>query len=81
MKCPPLRDYQLMQSYVDKTGQDIANLKKRLCQARKDLDAEKRKRRVIENRKNLLVHLLTLYKKKKIFFIICILVFNSSFFF
>ncbi|XP_067211183.1 rac GTPase-activating protein 1-like [Linepithema humile] len=52
IKCPPLQDYQLLQLHIHKARQDVVNLKKRLCHARKDLEEEKRKRRIMENHKN-----------------------------
>lgn len=55
MKCLPLQEYQQLCLDLDKAYQDIVNLNQKLCHARRNLEDEKRKRRVIEHYKSLLV--------------------------
>lgn len=55
MKCLPLQEYQQLNLDLDKAQQNIANLNQKLCTARRNLEDEKRKRRVVEHYKNLLV--------------------------
>lgn len=56
MKCLPLQEYQQLNLDLDKAHQNIANLNQKLCTARRNLEDEKRKRRVVEHYKNLLVN-------------------------
>lgn len=55
MKHLPLQEYQQLYLDLDKAHQNIANLNQKLCNARRNLEDEKRKRRVVEHYKNLLV--------------------------
>lgn len=55
MKCLPLQEYQQLCLDLHKAHQKTANLNQKLCRARKNLEDEKRKRRVVEHYKNLLV--------------------------
>jgi len=55
MKRLPLQEYQQLYLDLDKAHQNIANLNQKLCNARRNLEDEKRKRRVVEHYKNLLV--------------------------
>ncbi|CAL1687722.1 unnamed protein product [Lasius platythorax] len=54
MKCLPLQEYQQLCLDLHKAHQKTANLNQKLCHARKNLEDEKRKRRVVEHYKNLL---------------------------
>ncbi|KAL6436231.1 hypothetical protein ACFW04_004661 [Cataglyphis niger] len=54
MKCLPLQEYQQLCLDLDKAYQDIVNLNQKLCHARRNLEDEKRKCRVIEHYKSLL---------------------------
>ncbi|GAB1864763.1 ADP-ribosylation factor 1 [Camponotus japonicus] len=54
MKRLPLQEYQQLYLDLDKAHQNIANLNQKLCNARRNLEDEKRKRRVVEHYKNLL---------------------------
>ncbi|XP_011633329.1 rac GTPase-activating protein 1-like [Pogonomyrmex barbatus] len=55
MKCLPLQEYQQLCSDLDRFRRETMNLRQKLCHARKNLEDEKRKRRVIEHYKNLLI--------------------------
>ncbi|KAL6266839.1 hypothetical protein P5V15_003668 [Pogonomyrmex californicus] len=54
MKCLPLQEYQQLCSDLDRFRRETMNLRQKLCHARKNLEDEKRKRRVVEHYKNLL---------------------------
>ncbi|XP_070161918.1 rac GTPase-activating protein 1-like [Polyergus mexicanus] len=54
MKCLSLQEYQQLCLDLDKAHRDIVNLNQKLCYARKNLEDEKRKRRVVEHYKSLL---------------------------
>lgn len=54
MKCLDLQEYQQLCLDLHKAHQKTAILNQKLCHARKNLEDEKRKRRVVEHYKNLL---------------------------
>ncbi|XP_072751412.1 uncharacterized protein [Anoplolepis gracilipes] len=63
MKCPSLQEYQQLCLDLDKAHQSIVNLNQKLCHARRNLEDEKRKRRVVEHYKNLLENQINATKK------------------
>jgi len=56
IKCLPLQEYQQLRLDLDRVRRETASLHQKLCNARRNLEEEKRKCRMIEYHKNLLVH-------------------------
>ncbi|XP_024887969.1 rac GTPase-activating protein 1-like isoform X2 [Temnothorax curvispinosus] len=54
IKCLPLQEYRQLRLDLDQSRRETASLRQKLCYARRNLEEEKRKRRVIEHHKNIL---------------------------
>ncbi|XP_077282760.1 rac GTPase-activating protein 1-like isoform X3 [Temnothorax americanus] len=54
IKCLPLQEYRQLRLDLDQRRRETASLRQKLCHARRSLEEEKRKRRVIEHHKNIL---------------------------
>ncbi|XP_071575869.1 rac GTPase-activating protein 1-like isoform X2 [Temnothorax nylanderi] len=54
IKCLPLQEYRQLRLDLDQIRRETASLRQKLCHARRNLEEEKRKRRVIEHHKNIL---------------------------
>lgn len=66
IKCLPLQEYQQLCLDLDRRRREAASLGQKLCYARRNLEEEKRKRRVIEHHKNLLVSfVLFMYRETR----------------
>ncbi|XP_011867782.1 PREDICTED: rac GTPase-activating protein 1-like [Vollenhovia emeryi] len=61
--CLPLQEYRQLCSDLERIRRESASLGQKLCHARRNLEEEKRKRRVMEHHKNLLERQLNMARK------------------